>query len=226
MQESTDGSFAARLDRGLEAGPPSACNGVRRTSSGWRCGSTWAPTRPAPGPVDRCAAPCRVGRDRRCRSGRESPSLRPGNRCYVADELLLDTGALVSILDRSQSGHGAFAAFFDGWPGPVVTSEAVLTEATHLLGRFSRRGRCLSLRSCCTAARRSCPRRRPLLGRCRALMRRYGDLPMDLADATLVLLAEELRTDLVLTTDRRHFEAYRIAGQRRFRMLPDGQQGQ
>jgi hypothetical protein len=55
----------------------------------------------------------------------------------VAGELILDTGGLVSLLDRSQSGHAAFAKFFAGWNGPVVSTEAVLTEATHLLGRVA-----------------------------------------------------------------------------------------
>ena len=143
----------------------------------------------------------------------------------MAGELLLDTGALVSLLDRSQSGHAACAAFLDGWMGPLITSEAVLTEATHLLGRF-RGGADACLAFALHGGATVVPSTASSLGRCRALMRRHGDLPMDFADATLVVLAEELRTDLVLTTDRRHFGAYRIAGERRFRMLPDGQQGQ
>ncbi len=52
----------------------------------------------------------------------------------MAGELLLDTGALVSLLDRSQKRHEAFAEFFGEWSRPVVSSEAVLTGATHLLG--------------------------------------------------------------------------------------------
>ena len=137
----------------------------------------------------------------------------------MAGELLLDTGALVSLLDRSQSGHAACAAFFDGWMGPLVTSEAVLTEATHLLGRF-RGGADACLAFALHGGATVVPSTASSLGRCRALMRRHGDLPMDFADATLVVLAEELRTDLVLTTNRRHFGAYRIAGKGRFRMLP------
>lgn len=53
----------------------------------------------------------------------------------MAGELLLDTGALVTLLDRSQRLHARFVEFFDSWPGPLISSEAVLTEATHLLGR-------------------------------------------------------------------------------------------
>ena len=52
-------------------------------------------------------------------------------------------------------------------------------------------------------------------------MRRYDDLPMDFADATLVALAEELATDIVLTTDRRDFQVYRIAGKTPFWVVPE-----
>ncbi|MGH9383114.1 MAG: PIN domain-containing protein [Vicinamibacterales bacterium] len=48
-------------------------------------------------------------------------------------ELLLDTGALVSLLDRSQTHHLKCRRAFTDWTGPVVSTEAVLTEATHLL---------------------------------------------------------------------------------------------
>jgi len=51
--------------------------------------------------------------------------------------LLLDTGGLVTLLDRSQSSHSAFVEFFDGWQGAVVSTEPVLTEASHLLGRVA-----------------------------------------------------------------------------------------
>src|SRR6266487_4065531 len=48
-------------------------------------------------------------------------------------ELLLDTGALVSLLDRSQTHHQTCRRAFADWTGVVVSTEAVLTEATHLL---------------------------------------------------------------------------------------------
>lgn len=41
---------------------------------------------------------------------------------------------------------------------------------------------------------------------------------MDFADATLVVLAEDLGTNLVLTTDQRDFSVYRIAGRKRFKI--------
>ena len=51
-------------------------------------------------------------------------------------ELLLDTGGLVCLLDRRQKDHRAVIDFFEQWEGEVVSTEAVLTESTHLLGRI------------------------------------------------------------------------------------------
>jgi predicted nucleic acid-binding protein len=50
-------------------------------------------------------------------------------------------------------------------------------------------------------------------------MAKFGDLPMDYADSTLVVLAEELGTDLVFTTDS-DFAVYRLRGNRAFHLLP------
>jgi predicted nucleic acid-binding protein len=137
----------------------------------------------------------------------------------VAGELLLDTGALVSLLDRSQRGHDAFAGFYSAWDRPVVSTEAVLTEATHLLGGV-KGGRQACLDFFLSGGAVLVPATRASLRRARDLVDQYSDLPMDYADATLVGLAEELDTHLVLTTDRRDFGIYRIGGRRRFEVLP------
>lgn len=137
----------------------------------------------------------------------------------MAGELLLDTGALVSLLDRSQTHHLRFAEFFEGWQGAVVSTEAVLTEATHLLGRIAGgRERCLEF--FLAGGGTLVPASLPMLRRCRVLLEKYADLPMDYADATLVVLAEELETDLILTTDHRDFSVYRFGRGRPFKLLP------
>ena len=138
----------------------------------------------------------------------------------MAGELLLDTGALVSLLDRSQPRHEELVRFFNGWTAPVVSSEAVLTEATHLLGRVHG-GRQACLDFFLSGGAVLVPSSVPSLRRCRELVDRYADLPMDYADATLVALAEDLATDLVLTTDRRDFAVYRIGSRGRFRIVPE-----
>ena len=50
-------------------------------------------------------------------------------------------------------------------------------------------------------------------------MTKYRDLPMDLADASLVILAEELGTGRILSTDQRDFGAYRWKNRKPFRNL-------
>jgi len=137
----------------------------------------------------------------------------------VAGELLLDTGALVSLLDRSQKRHEAYASFFGEWDRPVVSTEAVLTEATHLLGSL-KGGRQACLDFFLSGGAVLVPATKASLRRSRDLVDQYSDLPMDYSDATLVVLAEELGSNLVFTTDRRDFAVYRIRGRRRFEILP------
>lgn len=135
----------------------------------------------------------------------------------MAAELLLDTGAIVSLLDRSQRRHREFVEFFGTWTGQVVTTEAVITESTHLLGRVHG-GALACLDFVLAGGALLIPSTAGSLRRARDLMQRYADCPMDLADATLVVLAEELNTNHVLTTDERGFSVYRIGGHGRFRI--------
>ncbi len=137
----------------------------------------------------------------------------------MAGELLLDTGALVSLLDRSQPQHAACVRFFDQWDRPVLSTEAVLTEATHLLGGL-KGGRQACVDFFLSGAALLVPATEDSLRRSRDLVIQYADLPMDYADATLVVLAEELGTNLVFTTDNRDFGVYRIKGRRRFEIHP------
>lgn len=134
-------------------------------------------------------------------------------------ELLLDTGALVSLLDKRQSDHAAFLRFFEGWSGPVVSTEAVLTEATHLLGRVPG-GRRACVEFFLSGGALLVPTTAASLRRCGDLIQRYADQPMDYADATLVVLGEELDASRVFTTDRKDFSVYRLKGRRPFEILP------
>jgi hypothetical protein len=58
------------------------------------------------------------------------------------------------------------------------------------------------------------------LSRMRELMKKYKDLPMDLADAALVAVAEREKIRRIFTLDRRDFEVYRPARLGRFILLP------
>jgi uncharacterized protein len=138
----------------------------------------------------------------------------------VAAELLLDTGALVSLLDRSQTHHASCRRLFDGWDGAVVSTEAVLTEATHLLAGV-RGGAATCVEFFLAGGALLVPSTDGSLKRVRTLLNKYADLPMDYADATLVALAEELGTTLIFTTDRTDFSVYRLKDRKPFHILPE-----
>lgn len=55
---------------------------------------------------------------------------------------------------------------------------------------------------------------------CRDIIRDYFDIPIGIADASLVVLAERYRTRRILTLDRRHFSALRTSRGEPFELLP------
>ncbi len=136
----------------------------------------------------------------------------------MARELILDTSALVCLLDRSQAEHATCVDFFREWTGNVASTEAVLTEATHLLARVHG-GRSACLDFFLAGGATLVPSDTAALRRCSRLIERYGDLPMDFADATLVVLADELRTDAIFTLDA-DFDVYRRHDGTPFRRVP------
>lgn len=134
-------------------------------------------------------------------------------------EVILDTGALVSLLDRSQRDHGACRAVYEGLEGNLVTTEAVVTESCHLLARVANGiERCLEF--VLEAGVVVVPCTSESLRRALVLVRKYRDAPMDYADATLVALAEELGVNRIFTLDHRGFAVYRLHGRGGFQVLP------
>jgi predicted nucleic acid-binding protein len=137
----------------------------------------------------------------------------------VADELLLDTGPFVALVDRSEGRHDQCVAVLEGWTGAVVTTEAVLAETLYLVGP-QWRGQKAALEFILRGAFQLVPSSHASLQRVAALMERYRNVPMDFADATLVALGEELDTDWVFTLDRRGFSTYRMNRRKPFRVIP------
>lgn len=132
---------------------------------------------------------------------------------------LIDTGAILALLDRTDRWHDSCVDAFRQLRLPLVTSQAVLTELFHLVGdarremegawKFVRSG-ALVLGTIENAE----------LPHVHTLMSRYWDRPMDFADATLVYLAKRESLSAILTVDHADFATYRIEGKRRFRILP------
>ena len=134
-------------------------------------------------------------------------------------ELLLDTGAFVALVDRSEARHAGCVAALENWSAPVVTTEAVLTETLYLVGPSWEAQR-ICLEFLLRGAFLLIPSSRQSLQRVAALMKKYRDVPMDFADATLVALSEDLQTNQVFTLDRRGFSVYRLPGKKTFDILP------
>ena len=132
---------------------------------------------------------------------------------------LIDTGAILALLDRSDRWHAVCAEAFRQFRLPLVTSEAVLTELFHLVGD-SRVEMDAAWQFVRTGAMVMATIEDSELRSVHALMSRYWDRPMDFADATLVYLAKRESLPTILTVDHADFETYRIEGKRRFRVLP------
>jgi len=137
----------------------------------------------------------------------------------VVDELLLDTGPFVALVDRSETAHDDCVAALESWTGPIVTTEAVLTETLYLVGPQWKAQKAV-LEFILRGAFQLVPSSQASLRRVATLMERYRDVPMDFADATLVALGEELETDRVFTLDRRGFSVYRLGRRKAFQMIP------
>ena len=136
---------------------------------------------------------------------------------------LIDTGAMLALLDRSDRWHRLCVEEFRQLRLPLLTSEAVLTELVHLVGD-SRHEMEAAWQLVNSGAIVMATIDSSELEAIHALMSRYADRPMDFADATLVHLAKREQLTTVFTVDRADFETYRIDGRRRFRVLPSNRE--
>ena len=134
--------------------------------------------------------------------------------------ILTDSGPLIAIIDRKDADHAACAAALAHLRGPMVTSWPALTEAMYLLGsRAGWKAQEALLRLAVRGDVAPAVLGPDELDRCLALMDKYRSLPMDFADATLVVLAERLRTRRIFTLDA-DFRVYRLRGRSSFELIP------
>ncbi len=133
--------------------------------------------------------------------------------------MILDTGPLVALLHADDGDHEACLNVYEPFHGFLMTTEPVLAEAMHLLQTVAG-GQHACLDFVLRGGTIIVPQSTRSLMRCQDLMAKYRDVPMDLADATLVALAEEAGIREVFTLDRRGFGAYRLAGRKAFVVIP------
>ena len=139
--------------------------------------------------------------------------------------IIADAGFFYALVDRSDAWHRRAVAMLDTQTEGWITTWPVLTEATHLLMRWTGPDAAHALlREVADGAIAVWQWSADTSARLPGLMARYANLPMDLADASLVLLAEHLGHGRILTTDERDFGAYRFKSQLPFtNLLAEGQ---
>jgi len=133
---------------------------------------------------------------------------------------LVDTGAVVALVNRADRHHALAVEWFRGFRGELLTTDAVVTETAYVLAStpvhqqaallWFERARAAGLLSVEAVADYSV-----LAG----ILARYASLPCDYADASLIALAERSGVSVIATVDQRDFSVYRIQGRKRFRIV-------
>ena len=133
--------------------------------------------------------------------------------------ILVDAGPLIALIHEDDNEHEHCREAFATMDEPLGTVWPVVAEAMHLLS-FSWRAQEALWDMMETGAVEILPIGIDDVPRMKELMRKYRDLPMDLADATLVRVAERERLRQIFTLDRRDFRIYKPSRIGRFIIFP------
>lgn len=125
--------------------------------------------------------------------------------------ILTDTGPLMALLDADDRHHQRCLVAIRGLPPePMLTTWPCFTEAIYLLGAVGGYSYQANLWRLYTGGRlRMHAFSSGEIERIRTLMETYHDTPMDLADASLVAVAESLNLQHIFSLDS-HFYIYRL----------------
>ncbi len=130
---------------------------------------------------------------------------------------LVDTSAIVALLDRSEKHHNKCVSAIENLDATLLTCEAVITESCYLLKSIP--GAAEAVLANVGQGILQIPfRLSERIATVSNLMKKYAKLPMDLADACLVDMATELQTENILTLDS-DFEIYRWGKNKPFQNL-------
>ncbi len=126
--------------------------------------------------------------------------------------ILIDSGVMIALLDRQDPDHLRCVTKLKSLPNePLLTTWCCCTEAMYFLGKI---GGIIAQNKLWTLLLTNRIQLHWLTleaaNQMKTLMDKYHDLPMDLADASLVVAAQELSLRKVLTLDKDFF-VYRLA---------------
>jgi len=134
--------------------------------------------------------------------------------------IIADTGFFFALANQGDRYHQAAIAALQDIDQPLITTSPVLTETCYLLlSTIGNLAQCNFLNSLVAGAFDIFLLQEKHFTRIIELLERYEDLPMDLADASLVVLAEHLGHGRILTSDRRDFNVYRWQNNQPFENL-------
>jgi hypothetical protein len=123
--------------------------------------------------------------------------------------IIIDTGPLVALFDPKDPDYKVCHQVLENITSPLYTTEAVLTEVLHMLDAGSRGAE--GVKEFIVSEYLSIfSMKQTEIGRCFSLMEKYHDLPMDFADASLVVLSERFKTPKIFTLDFKNFSVYRF----------------
>jgi uncharacterized protein len=134
--------------------------------------------------------------------------------------VLIDTGPLVAILSERDHHHERCVEQLRSVPGPLFSCWAVITEAAWLLRQRSTAVQQL-LKTVHSGFVELLPVDSLEAHSIASIMKKYENMRPQLADATLVYLADRDGIDTILTLDRADFSVYRSAKRRHFHILPE-----
>ena len=136
--------------------------------------------------------------------------------------IIADTSGLIAFFSESGRSHEAVAAWLAKNDQVMVVSPYVVAEVDYLVAtRKGVEAELTVLAELAGGAYELAAMGAPDLEAASEVVRRYRDLGVGIADASLVVLAERYRTRTILTLDRRHFDVLRPLGGGRFEIVPD-----
>jgi uncharacterized protein len=134
--------------------------------------------------------------------------------------VIADTGFWLALANRKDRHHNTAQQRLESLDEALVTTWPVVTETCYLLlDRLGPASVQRYIHSLAVGAFDVFDLQREDAPRIAELITKYADLPMDLADASLVILAEHLGHGRILSTDQRDFATYRWKQHRPFENL-------
>ena len=133
--------------------------------------------------------------------------------------ILVEAGPLIALIHEDDNEHQRCRETFAPMNEPLGTVWPAIADAVHLLSFASQAQEAL-WEMIEMGAVEILPLGIDEIARMKVLMRKYRDLPMDLADVALVRVAERERLRRILTLDRRDFQIYRPSRIGRFAIIP------